>query len=270
MKTYLLDMPSNSPHKLLANILLTLAITTSNSWADEIQSKGVNPADIDTRIDIINDNVRLKGGGQTNTTTFKFDKKLDNQSGFNIEMPFLININSPSYSTQGNGDLFTRYRYMIPVNGWTLGLSGEAVLPIATEPALGKNKYLVGVGGLAVKPWSREFITAFVIKQTQSLGGYNQSLNPSANISSAANGQSNYTSSEIRFMPIFVLADGWAVVADARQYWGQIPNSAKWTLVKVDLNKQITQNWATTIGLSKTFDALADRGALSASVKYFF
>ncbi|MBU3594533.1 hypothetical protein ICN42_10570 [Polynucleobacter sp. 71A-WALBACH] len=256
--------------KTVIGALFALVFIASNSQAEEIQSKGVNPADIDTRVDIINDNVRLKGGGQTNTTTFKFDKKLDDQSGFNIEMPFLININSPNYSTQGNGDLFTRYRYMIPVNGWTLGLSGEAVLPIATEPALGKNKYLIGVGGLAVKPWSRDFITAFVVKQTQSLVGYNQSLNPSANISSAANGQTNYTSSEIRFMPIFVLKDGWAIVADARQYWGQIPNSVKWTLVKVDLNKQITQNWATTIGLSKTFDALADKGALSASVKYFF
>ena len=270
MTIYTHGTPCHVQRKTVIGALFALVFIASNSQAEEIQSKGVNPADIDTRVDIINDNVRLKGGGQTNTTTFKFDKKLDDQSGFNIEMPFLININSPSYSTQGNGDLFTRYRYMIPVNGWTLGLSGEAVLPVATEPALGKNKYLIGVGGLAVKPWSRDFITAFVVKQTQSLGGYNQSLNPSANISSAANGQTNYTSSEIRFMPIFVLKDGWAIVADARQYWGQIPNSAKWTLVKVDLNKQITQNWATTIGLSKTFDALADKGALSASVKYFF
>jgi hypothetical protein len=241
-----------------------------NTWSDEIVSKGVNPADIDTRIDVINDNVRLKGGGQTNTTTLKFDKKLDNQSGLNVEIPFLININSPGYQTQGNGDLFLRYRYMMPVAGWTLGGSGELVLPIATEPALGKNKYLIGVGGLAVKPWSPEFISAFVVKQTQSIGGYNQSLNPSANISSAANGQTNYTATEIRFMPIFVLKDGWAVVGDARQYWGKIPNSAQWTLVKVDINKQFTQNWAATIGLSKTFDALADNGAISSSVKYFF
>lgn len=254
--------------KILATLFIALLLP--NSQAEEIQSKGVNPADIDTRIDIINDNVRLKGGGQTNTTTFKFDKKLSDQSGFNIEIPFLININSPNYSTQGNGDLFARYRYMVPVNGWTIGGSGELVLPIATEPALGKNKYLVGIGALAVKPWSREFITAFVAKQTQSLGGYNNSLNPSANVSSVISDQTTYTSTEIRFMPIFVLKDGWAVVVDGRQYWGQIPRSAQWTFVKVDVNKQFTQHWAGTIGLSKTFDALADRGALSASVKYFF
>ena len=270
MPPYPFGSPNCILRHLLIPLLLTMPFLAGNCQAEGIQSKGVNPADIDTRVDIINDNVRLKGGGQSNTATFKFDKKLDNQSGFNVEVPFLININTPGYTTQGNGDLFARYRYMVPVNGWTLGLSGEVVLPIATEPALGRNKYLVGIGGLAVKPWSREFITAFVVKQSQSIGGYNYSLNPSANISSAANGQTNYTASEIRFMPIFVLNDGWAVVADARQYWGQIPNTAKWTVVKVDLNKQFTQNWAATIGLSKTFDALADQGALSASVKYFF
>lgn len=249
---------------------LCFALLTANSFAQGVQSRGVNPADIDTRIDLINDFIRLNGGGSSNTTTVKIDKKLSNQAGLNFEMPLAININSPTFSTSGNGDLFSRFRYMVPIAGWTFGASAEVVLPVASSEALGKGRYLMGVGALAVKPWSNKFLTAFVAKTSHSIGGYNTSLNQQTNVTSASSDLTNYTVSEVRFMPIFILDGGYAVVGEVRQSWGQIPDRAQWTYVKVDLNKQFNVNWAATIGINKTYGDLKDYGGISASIKYFF
>ncbi|MDN3988681.1 hypothetical protein [Zwartia vadi] len=256
--------------KFVQVLFLSCCFYYLDSNAQSVQSRGVNPAEIDTRIDLINDFVRLNGGGNSNTTTVKFDKKLNDQTGVNFEMPFAININSPGFNTSGNGDLFSRFRYMVPLGGWTIGASAEVVLPLASSDALGKGRYLLGVGALAVKPWSNRFITAFVAKTSNSIGGYNTSLNQQTNVTSASSDLQNYTVREIRFMPIFILDNGWALVGEARQSWGQLPDRAQWTFFKVDLNKQFTANWAATIGINKTFGDLQDMGGVSASVKYFF
>jgi len=218
--------------------------------------RGVNPADIDSRFDVIYKRVNLSPTGKTDIWTLKYDYKLNNQWGLNFELPVTSKLSVPGLSVSGNGDFFARARYIIPgANGMTYGLAFETVLDAASKNELGTGKHQLNVGALVVKPWSRGFLTAATLKQVTSVGGDSQ--------------RAKFSNTELRFIPVFILQDGWAVTGDLRQTW-EHRSSQSWQRLELSLNKQFNVHWAGGIGISKDFDDKKDRSTLSVAAKYFF
>jgi hypothetical protein len=220
------------------------------------EARGVNPADIDSRIDLIVKRVNLDPDGTTDVVTFKFDYKLNSHWGVNFELPAYTKLSVPGFSATGNGDLFARARYIQPTaSGWIYGASFEVVAPAASKDELGTGRWQGNVGALAVKPWTRAFLTAFVLKQTTSLGGDAD--------------RAKFSNTELRLVPVLMLGDGWALSGEVRQTWEHRSN-ASWQRVEGTLNKQFSSRWAGSLGYSHDFGDKEDRGALSAAAKYFF
>jgi hypothetical protein len=237
----------------LAAALLVLAAAGT---ASAQEARGVNPADIDSRVDLIVKRVRLDPGGTTDVVTAKFDYKLNDNWGLNFELPAYSKLSVPGFSASGNGDLFARARWIMPTaSGWLYGASFEVVAPAASKDQLGTGRWQGNLGALAVKPWSRSFITAFVAKQTTSLGGDAD--------------RAKFSNTEVRLVPVVILPDGWAISGEIRQTW-EHRSDLNWQRVEATLNKQFTLQWAGSLGYSQDFGDRKDRGTLSAAVKYFF
>ncbi len=238
----------------LTALLIALAAFAASATAQE--ARGVNPADIDSRFDLIVKRVKLDPSGTTDVVTAKFDYKLNTQWGLNFELPAYTRLSVPGSSASGNGDLFARARYIQPtVSGWIYGASFEVVAPAASKDELGTGRWQVNVGALAVKPWTRAFLTAFVAKQTTSMGGDAD--------------RAKFSNTELRLVPVMMLADGWALSGELRQTW-EHRSDASWQRVEGTLNKQFSAQWAGSLGYSHDFGDKKDRGTFSAAVKYFF
>jgi hypothetical protein len=237
-------------------LTMVAALATLANAAQAQEVRGVNPADIDSRFDLIVKRVRLEPSGTTDVVTLKYDYKLNNNWGLNFELPAYTKLSVPGFSASGNGDLFARARWIQPTaSGWIIGASVEAVLPIASRDDLGTGKYQLNAAALAVKPWSRTVITAFAVKQTTSVAGESD--------------RAKFSNTELRLVPVVVLSDGWALTGEVRQTWEHRTNLS-WQRVEGTINKQFTQHWAGALGYSQDFGDRKDRGAFSAAVKYFF
>lgn len=235
--------------------LAVLSAAVLGTAAQAQESRGVNPADIDSRFDLIVKRVNLDPDGTTDIVTVKYDYKLSNTWGLNFELPAYTKLNTPGYSTSGNGDVFARARWIVPYAGWSVGTSFETVLPVASKDALGTGKYQLNASVLAVKPWSHSFITAFAAKQTTSVAGESD--------------RASFSNSEVRFIPVFILPDGWAISGEMRQTW-EHRSDMTWQRAEATLNKQFSLHWAGTFGYSQDFGDRKDKGTWSSSVKYFF
>lgn len=233
----------------------TLIATGLSSAALAQTSRGVNPADIDSRFDVIVKRINLDPDGHADSLTLKYDYKLNQNWGLNFELPAYSRLVSPGLRVTGTGDLFARARWIVPAGTWTYGASFEVVLPTASKDALGTGRNQLNASVLAVRPYSSSFIAAFAAKQTTSVGGDSD--------------RAKFSNSEVRFVPVFILDGGWAVIGELRQTW-EHRSDASWQRVEVVLNKQFTSTWAGSLGYGHDFGDRKDRGALSAAVKYFF
>lgn len=220
------------------------------------ESRGVNPADIDSRFDLIYKRVNLSPEGKVDTWTLKYDYKLNNQWGLNFELPVTSKLSAPGLTASGNGDVFARARWIVPgSDGLTYGLSFETVLPAASKDALGTGKYQLNVAGLVVKAWSRSFLTAVALKQITSVAGDSD--------------RAKFSNTEIRLVPVWILQDGWAVTGELRQTW-EHRSDQNWQRAELTLNKQFNLQWAGSVGYSRDFGDKKDKGAIGIAAKYFF
>ncbi len=238
-----------------AHLLFSLSAACISLGAIAQEARGVNPAEIDSRADLIYKRINLHPSGSTEVWTAKYDYKLNNQWGLNFELPVASKLSVPGVSVSGNGDLFARARWIVPVGSMTYGLSFETVLPIASDDALGTGRYQLNFAALAVKPWSHSFLTAVAIKQTTSLGGDGD--------------RDGFSNSEIRLVPVVILSNGWAITGEIRQTW-EHRSDLSWQRVEATLNKQFTAQWAGSVSYGRDFGDKEDEGALSLAVKYFF
>ena len=240
----------------LAPLCVAAAAACLFNSAQAQEARGVNPADIDSRIDLIYKRVNLHPEGKTDIWTIKYDYKLNNQWGLNFELPVAAKLSVPGFSASGLGDLYARARWIVPgADGWTYGLAFETVLPTASKDPLGTGRYQMNVGGLAVKAWSRSFLTAFTMKQITSVGGDDH--------------RDKFSNTEMRLVPVFILSDGWAITGDVRQTW-EHRSSKSWQRLELTVNKQFTTQWAASLGYTRDFGDKKDDGAIGATVKYFF
>lgn len=241
------------PLRPLRPLIGALTAASLCAAASAQESRGVNPADIDSRFDVIVKRVNLEPSGNSTSMTFKYDYKLNKQWGLNFELPAYTSLSLPGFSRSGNGDFFARARWIVPAGAWTYGASFETVLPVASRDELGTGRYQLNAGVLAVRAFSRSFLMAGVLKQTTSLGGDGN----------------KFSNTDVRVVPVFILADGWAVTGEVRQTW-EHRSGLNWQRVEATLNKQIDLHWAGSISLSRDLGERKDSGAISAAVKYFF
>lgn len=250
-------MPTPTPSRPSLPALATLvALVAAPALVTAQESRGVNPADIDSRFDVIVKRVNLEPSGTTDILTLKYDYKLTNRVGLNFELPAYNRLSAPGVSVSGNGDLFARARYIVPAGGrWTVGGSLETVLPIASNDALGTGRYQLNVAGLAVLAVSPSFLTAIAVKQTTSVGGDGN--------------RPDFSNTDVRLVPVFILPQGWAITGELRQTW-EHKTDLTWQRVEVTLNKQLTAQWGASLSYGQDSGDRKDRGSVSAAVKYFF
>lgn len=244
-----------TPLRCLIPLAFAAMAATVCTGAQAQQARGVNPADIDSRIDLIAKRIRLDPIGNTDSLTLKYDYRLSAQWGLNFELPAYARLSVAGQAFSGNGDLFARARWIVPAGAWTYGASVETVLPVASEDLLGTGRYQLNAAVLAVRAVSASFLAAFAVKQVTSVGGDTS--------------RTSFSNTELRFVPVLILPEGWAVTGEARQTWEHRSN-LNWQRLEGTLSKQFSPQWAGSLGYSRDFGERVDRGTLSGAVKYFF
>lgn len=239
----------------LVRLSLAACLSVAGAGAHAQQARGVNPAEIDSRFDVIVKHVKLDPEGQVDSLTLKYDHKLSANWGLNFELPVYSRLSAPGLRSSGNGDLFARARWIVPAGAWTYGASVETVLPAASRDALGTGKVQLNVAALAVRAFSPQFLAAVALKRSTSVGGDGD--------------REGFGNTDLRLVPVFILADGWAVTGEFRQTW-EHRQDLSWRRAELVLNKQFTAQWAGSAGYGRDFGDRPDRGAFSLAVKYFF
>ena len=243
------------PSHSLKTLLAVLAVTSMFNPAAAESVRGVNPADIDSRFDVIGKRIRLEHGGHLDAITFKLDKKLHSNWGLNFELPTYSRLHTSGQAIEGNGDLYARARWISPQGAWTYGLSLETVLPTASRDALGTGRYQFNVGLLAARAFSPTFLAAGVLRQISSAGG--------------DSARAGFDNTETRLIPVWILPQGWAISGELRQTWEHRTHQS-WQRVEGSLSKQLNVNLAITGVLSRDFGDKPDRGAVTLALKYFY
>jgi hypothetical protein len=237
------------------SILASTVCLAASTWAHAQQARGVNPADIDSRFDAIAKRVHLDPEGSVDSLTLKYDLKLNANWALNFELPAYTRLSAPGLEASGNGDLFARARWIGPAGAWTWGASVETVLPAASNDALGTGRYQLNGAVLAVRALSSQFIAGAAVKQVTSLGGDGD--------------RAKFSNTELRLVPVFIFDGGWPVTGELRHTW-EHRSDLDWLRAEVVLNRQFTLQWAGGLGYSRDSGDRADRGTVSATVKYFF
>lgn len=243
---------------VLASLLLAaapaLAADPPAQGGSEV--RGVNPADILNRADLILKLVNQKQG-ETIIGVAKFDKKLGDGLGANLELPFASYNNIGTMDAFGIGDVFLRVRYVKAINPGLIALaSAELVVPLATDPLLGTGKWQLNPGGGFVKIWSQKAFTAIVYKRSFSIAGDAARADISIN--------------NIRALQTFILDKGWYTTIDGRHEWQTRGVNEDWTTAEFEIGRQFNARWAASIRIGKIWGDRANDGALEFNVRTFF
>lgn len=247
---------------------LSFLVTALPADADEIKARGVNPAENDTRFDIILKHNWLRSGAGVFTTTLKFDYRITQELGFNIEMPVLGHFRSPSpapgfggLNDTGVGDVFTRLRYIVPVGvsalgATSIGVAAEAVFPTASQTTLGAGAYQLNATALLVQAWSPTVITAFIGKAAQSVE--ERFSRPRIQENTA------------RIVQAFILPRGMFAILDGKYNWETVNRRDVWWEATGELGMMLDARSSASVALSRKWGDRADRGAISLGYKRFF
>jgi hypothetical protein len=260
-------MKKHLRHPGLALALLATAAITPAA-AEDIKARGVNPAENDTRADIILKYNWLTRSSGIFTTTLKFDYRLSQEVGFNIEMPVLGHFRQastaagvPGLNDTGIGDVFLRLRYIAsvgagPVGQTSIGGAVETVLPTASERTLGSGTYQLNASALLVQAWNASLITALVVK--------------SANSVHELSGRRAVQEQSIRVVQAFVLPRGMFVTVDAKYNWETINRRDTWVEGQIEFGMMLDARTAASVGYGRKWGDREDRGSVTAAVKRFF
>lgn len=239
-----------------------LALTTlppaaqAADTANSDQVRGVNPADILNRADLIFKAINQKQG-ETLVAVAKYDKKLGDGLGANFELPFASYNNIGSGNAFGIGDVSMRIRYVKALNPGLIALaSAELVVPLATDALIGTGKWQLNPGGGIVRIWSARAFTALVYKHSFSIAG--------------DSGRADISVNSARALQTFILDKGWYVTVDGRHEWQTRGLSEDWTTAEFDVGRQFNARWAASMRIGKTWGDRANDGAVEINVRTFF
>jgi len=253
--------------RLLGFCGLAVVALSSVAAAEEVRARGVNPADNDTRVDLILKYNWLRGGAGIFTTTLKFDYRISPELGFNIEFPVLAHFHAPasfpggSRHDTGVGDVFMRLRYVMPLGAGPFGhisVGGglETVLPTASTATLGMGTYQLNLSGLVVQAWTPTVITAFVGKAVQSVHAFN--------------GRASVQENTLRVVQAFILPRGMFVTLDGRYNWETVNRRDVWWEGQVELGMMFDARTAGSVAFARKWGDRQDRGAVTLGFKRFF
>ncbi len=256
--------------KLLSAMALWLIAVTTGAFAQQgdVKARGVNPADNDTRADVI-----LKYNWLTNrsgifTTTLKFDYRITKEAGFNIEFPVIGHFHMrtpaagvPGINDTGVGDVFARLRYIAGIGTSSLGhtsLGGavEVVLPVASERTLGSGTYQLNGSALAVQAWSPTLITAFIGKTVHSVHEFS--------------GRRAVQEHTLRVVQAFILPRGMFVTLDGKYNWETINRRDVWWESQIEFGMMLDARTAASIAFGRKWGDREDRGSVATTFKRFF
>lgn len=257
-------------HRLSPTIALLAGtlLMSGTSAAEDIKARGVNPADNDTRADLILKYNQLRNDAGIFTTTLKFDYRITQEAGLNIEFPVLGHFRQksptpgiPGLNDTGVGDLFIRFRYVTGLGVSVLGQSSigaaiETVLPTASERTLGSGVYQLNGSALMVQAWNASLITAFVAKTTHSIHEFS--------------GRPAIQEHSGRVVQAFILPRGMFMTLDAKYNWETINRRDRWWEGQVEFGMMLDARTAASVGFARKWGDRADRGAVSLAVKRFF
>lgn len=251
----------------LASAIVTAALCVP-ATAAEIKARGVNPAENDTRFDVILKHNWLRGGAGIFTTTLKFDYRVTQEIGVNVEFPVLGYFRAPSpgpglreLNDTGVGDVFTRIRYITPLGTSALGLTSfgiaaETVFPTASQPTLGGGVYQLNASALIVQAWSPTLITAFVAKAAQSV--------------EERRGVPRMQENTVRVVQAFVLPRGMFATLDGKYNWETVNRRDVWWEAAAEFGMMLDARSAASLSLLRKWGDRVDRGAITIGYKRFF
>lgn len=251
---------SRMRHGLTTGFALALALPAFAQEAvasSEAQAvKGVNPADILNRADLIVKLIDLPTGSAW-AAVGKFDKKLGGGLGGAIEVPFLQGLSAGPVGATGVGDTLLKLRYVRTLTPSLIGLGAvEFVLPTATEPALGAGKWQFNPGVGVVKMWSRRTFSVVIYKHFWSVTGVR--ARPDIDVNS------------IRFLQSVILGQGWYITGDVRHEWQRRGLDEDWTQADFEVGRQFSPRLAASIKIGQTWGDRRNDGALEMNVRTFF
>jgi hypothetical protein len=254
--TWLLAAPAPAVDADAAQQEVKVASEEAPAAADESEVKGVNPADILSRADIIVKVVNLEQG-ESITAVAKYDQKLGDGFGANIELPFLSYVNVGVADSTGIGDTFGRIRYVTPLSAKVIGLlSVEAVAPTASSDLLGTGKWQLNPGAGAVYLWSQRSFTAVIYKHSFSVAGEDNRADISIN--------------QVRALHSFVLDKGWYITFDGKHEWQSLGFNQSWTTTEFEVGRQFNGKLAASMRIGKAYGDRSNDGTLELNVRTFF
>ena len=235
--------------------------------AEDIKARGVNPAENDTRLDLIFKYNKLKNNIGIFTKTVKFDYRISQEMGLNVEMPVLGNFRSsatgisPAITDTGVGDLFVRLRYIVPLGvtafgSTSFGVAAEGVFPTACQKTLGSGVYQLNGSALVVQAWSPTVITALVGKAAQSVD--------------ELNGRTRLQENTLRIVQAFVLPRGMFVTLDGKYNWETVNRRDVWWEGAVEFGMMLDARTAASVSVGRKWGDRQDRGSVTLGVKRFF
>jgi hypothetical protein len=250
--------------RLVPLLIVTLGLFgagAAQAQQGDLKARGVNPAENDTRADAIFKYNWLQGGAGIFTTTLKFDYRISQEVGFNVELPVLGHFSSPAFDDTGIGDLFLRLRYITALGTSQFGATSggvavEAVLPTATERTLGSGTTQLNASALIVQAWSPTLITAFIAKAAQSID--------------ERSGRTAIQENTLRVVQAFVLPRGMFATLDAKYNFETINAKDVWYEGGLEFGMMFDARTAGSVGVSKKWGDREDRGAVTVGVKRFF
>lgn len=242
-----------------AVLAAALAALAAGASADGGLARGVNPAEIDTRIDLIAEHEALSPTGTRQTFVAKYDRALSRDaghaSGFNIELPLVNQLSVAGFEAQGIGDLFARYRYVVNAGSFQYGGAVETVLPASQDDALGGNKLQANIAALVVRPWSPQNITALAAKSIQSVAG--EDADPDI-------GQHN-----LRLVQALMNRSGGYLLADVT-LWHDRELDLDWQTVELELGQMLSATNGMSLRVGRSDGDRENDFAAKVGWKHFF
>lgn len=249
-------MPVSSPVRVVLPLLLAFAAPV---FATEEIARGVNPADIDTRVDLIVEHEELSPTGTRQAFVLKYDRALSKDarhaSGFNIELPVANQLSVPGLEAYGVGDVFARYRYIVNAGTFQYGGAAEIVLPTAQDDALGGNQVQANIAALVVRPWNAQNITALAVKSVQSVAG--ESADPDI-------GQH-----QVRLVQVLLNRSGGYLMGDLAA-WHDRESDLDWQVFEVEVGQMLSAATGVSLRAGKTDGDKENDVVVKAGWKRFF
>lgn len=224
--------------------------------AESGEVRGVNPADILSRADLVVKVTNLEQG-EAFVAVAKYDQKLGEGLGANVELPVASYINVGAADAFGMGDLFMRLRYVKPLSQSVIALaSAELVAPTATNDLLGTGKWQLNPGGGLVKIWSPKLFTAAVYKHSFSIAGEDN--------------RADINTNSARLIHSFILDRGYYFTLDGRHEWQTAGVNEDWSTTEIEVGRQFSARFAASMRFGKAFGDRANDGAVEINVRTFF